>query len=204
MPKALILRLASLFLVVLAAVFGLATPSRATAFNYSAIIDPIPITKGLADIFSGSKPTFTLAVGDTLSGTITFTNGVSLNVLGGIYTDLSFTSNKNPSVIGVGSVDLLGFSGNGLKSGSTDEQGDGTLGIVLAEPANADYSFSGFQYSVTISAEDYTASYQPASFSIDAVSVDVVPEPDTSTMLIAGLGAFLLRRVRSIRILASC
>jgi hypothetical protein len=202
--------------VLLTLLLGLvaALPAQATAYTYSATLDLSSATISnlpgggggtLTFTFPGGQPTFPLSVGDTLSGTLTFDQAVTVTPTnpgpssGNFHfylTAASATNNSSSDEVqldGVSSTPLSDNPTSGTSSG-------GGYGITWGgEISTATFSFTGLTYSMTVTSSNANGTaYSPSSLSFMTnfgnLSLTTTPEPNPLDLFGAGLAAVLLLR----------
>jgi hypothetical protein len=194
-----------------------AIPARATAYTYSTSVDlssPSVQSEGQVELLTFSlpsgQPSFPLAVGDTLSGTITFDQTMSFT------NSNTFASSENLMLVLTGStgvsigssqnVQLNGVTGSLATSNpqSSTDTGNNSLFITYTgipaftssgAPGSSQVAFTGLSYSLTVTSEGTTGiSYIPSQLTVMAPVGDfsATPEPKPLGLFAAGLAAVLL------------
>jgi hypothetical protein len=190
--------------------FGVAT-ARATTFTYNAIVDPDPTqaivlnSGGLLGL-STAVPyaDFLVAVGDVFTGTITFADGpVQLSGPEGSIAQalLEFSDvGSDFEVSYVEAISVLGLAGSLSKPVFTGSgEGTGVFASMQAFGPAYDFSFSQFDYTVTVTGINSpnappTQGVFAAYFDIYANGIrlgSVAPEPETVGLCAAGCAAIL-------------
>jgi hypothetical protein len=180
-----------------------ALPAQATAYNYSTSIDlssPSVSYDYLTFALPASQPSFDLAVGDTLSGTITFDQAVTFTSTEPFLMaqSLMLTLTGSPGVT-IGSTQSAGAT---VSSGTLTEvsnpstaSGTGSLFVpVEGSPAltNNSVTITGFTYFLSVTSESATGvSYTPSELTIMSpnAEVSIAPEPSTWAMLLISLAS---------------
>jgi len=203
-------RMAGLFL------FALCIPAWASnsyGFSTTLTLDPALVqtvagSPQYFEILSGT-PTFVVQAGDTISGTIDFANGpVSITGTGfNPFLDLTFdTDSVDDQVSGTGSVTLLNLivsPGTSLPNMSSN--GGGTQFNAGFSPSGspANFSFTGFDYVITIDATFQGADsgpipLTPSFFSMQGDTLTfATPVPEPVSGAICAAGCVLLGWLRS-------
>lgn len=191
----------------LCALAVLTAHAHAALYHFSATVDlsSPDIRPGGADqfdiySFTGVQPSFTLNAGDVVSGTITFANGLSLQVVdpdGSHFDYLGFSmfpqgsSSSNYSY----TTHLLGVTGqlNGSSTkGSSGLLGNTVIGANFFDLTSSSVAFTGFDYSITLNANSGNNAYQPVEVYVNH-AVTPVPEPGSVGVLFTfALGAVAL------------
>jgi hypothetical protein len=188
-----------------------ALPAQATDYSYSTSIDlssPTVEPEGQYEmlIFTlpTSQPSFDLAVGDTLDGTITFDQAITFtnsNVYGQMQNlNLVLTGATGVLIESTQTKTFQGVTGSltAQNPQDTTNGGDDSLFVSVAGMptfTNTSVSFTGFTYTLTVTSETATGvSYTPSELTIMAPVGDlsIAPEPSTWAMLLGGLSLFLL------------
>jgi hypothetical protein len=187
------------------ALFAASHAANATAYTYSdtlGLAAPVLYASPPETYYSflfPSAPRFTLNVGDSISGTITFANDARLTVSGAdlSYLDLRLIG-SNGNDANSSTVVLTGVEGSLLPF---NQSGDVTYGnSVFAAFVNpltsSEVSFTGFTYSIdVVRGPDTVSPYDLGVFG-DHVSVSssAVPEPSAAFLFLSGLAALALLR----------
>jgi hypothetical protein len=189
----------------------LLNPAKATDYTFSATLDlsspTIVASSSTLQLenfyFQGTLPTFNLAVGDTISGTISFANSEVLTMTnpGGAFDSLSLLFVLPPVTNNTNSTGTLSFSGvtGSLTPAIIGVGGNAAIGVEAAAITNSSVSFTGLTYQVTLqSIQDsfnngFTPSYLQAGVSGSGagpsnIIVGAVPEPSTWVLLLTGAG----------------
>lgn len=182
--------------------------AAAAVIDYSALVDLdpsmfqaagsliVPLTGGPIDI----------AVGDTLQGTITFTNGGRVTVFNGSLDGReriwgTFSPDIGTTAFSTGSLQLLGIQGDYLGPATiTSIPVNGAIGFAgRGDLTNTSFSFSGITFSIEYIDEStegdfpltthVTPSFLSFPFETVIISESVVPEPATWAIMILGFGA---------------
>lgn len=187
----------------------ISTPAHAALYSFSATVDissPTISPQGADQFdvyaFSGVQPAFTLSAGDTISGTITFANGLSLQVVdpnGSHFDYLGFamypqgSSSSNFSY----TTHLLGVTGqlNGSSTKSNSGLGNSVIGANFFDLTSSSVSFTGFDYSIHLNANSGNNVYRPANVQVFHAATPV-PEPVTALFGMATAAAAILSRRR--------
>jgi hypothetical protein len=194
-------------------------PLQAAKFEFSASVALDPSFLIAPNGYLQALPVFssiTLQTGDTLTGTVTFSNG-SLSVLdpaGNGFQTLDFLDPGGPSADWSETILVLGLIGNlGASNPSTNDLNGG--GIISAEvftspfPTPQDFTFTGFSYTITVTSvigQETTTPFSTAdvrAFAGSGGTVDInfnSPEPSSIALVLCGLLALLgLAAARSFR-----
>jgi hypothetical protein len=185
-------------------------PAAAATIDYSAIIDldPSMITSyGSLEVSLPGDP-ISIAVGDTLQGTISFANHGRITLFDNLFLDgyeafsAYFSPNDYSTAFSEGTLEFLGVEGELL--GPTilpSSQFYGAMGFgKTANLTNTLFSFTGVRFSITYVDRSIPAD-SPLSSQVTPARLTVpygyfsisegaaVPEPSTWAMMITGFGA---------------
>lgn len=200
------------------AVAGGCNAASAAVVNYAAVIDLDPSmidgTGRLIVPLPGGP--FSLNVGDTLQGTISFANNGRITVFDGTvpvdreWITASFRPDNGTSAQSIGTFSFLGTKGDYLLPDTI--QSSGFVGAVgfgkIANYTNSSFSFTGVSFSLTyvddLEPQDvpFTTHVTPGlwGFPFEVATIgESVPEPSTWAVLVLGFGAagHALRRRRA-------
>jgi hypothetical protein len=192
------------FLRLLSALILCAGVSRAgvITINETLTLDPSVIQPQCTGCisqyyFQALTPTpFTAQAGDTVMGTVMFTNGpLHLRSSSGFEivslqfsTDDLSSTNSNSS-----NLNLLGLAGDAGPVFPGTGSGPGLVAMQVTAPTPVDFSFTGFSYSINIATQaPGEVVYFPYAFRVEAddilVGSTAAPEPSTSLLLAFGFG----------------
>jgi hypothetical protein len=160
----------------------------------------------VSDLFFGetSPPSFQLNVGDTLSGTISFANDQQLGVAVSNPVDpnyFNFLIPMNDFTYGTiltytESVTLLGVQGNLVPANpdvnEADSSSNGAINVGEDPLTTSSVSFSGFDYSITLTSAPDDSSFTPGNLVAvgDDVTASEAPEPASWALILCGAGSF--------------
>jgi hypothetical protein len=185
---------------------GLPLSAEAADYIYSANITVTPSdviaesqVSDLEATFAPNQPQFTLAAGDSVSGTLTLSAPilVTLEANQDVAVVLLFSQSNGQSTLNFSATfTLLGLSGASLPSSATasftgNAGGHGISGGVdYGGPAS--FSFTGFSYDITLNSltSSGSAVYEPFGIDVSTAlpnEITVVPEPASCALLVSSL-----------------
>ncbi len=187
----------------------------ATTFTYNDTITLIPsliTTNGsradYTQLFSGN-PVIQVQAGDVVTGTITFANGpVELtNVANTFSADLVLYLTPTSGAPSVGlqtNIQFLGLSGVLGTTNPTPTQNSGgccLTGMYFSNGAAADFTFTGFNYTIDITSLSAGSSFALTQLSMDGSTIAIgsaaTPEPASIALCAIGCGWLAWRKRRS-------
>ena len=198
------IKLSALLSAAILHVFLLTQPAQATDYTFSQTLDLSQATVYDYDTrstvysqFSLPLTTFTLNVGDTISGTISFDSGQSItvdNLEGPSFILLNFLpgySDFGPNDTSTSHITLTGVTGNldAPNPSSYSESGDG-LGATDSSNVATSFSFTGLTYEITvadlISSPENESPYDFQVYTGDGTVSVNLPEPNSWALLLVG------------------
>ena len=168
----------------------------------SATIQTTGPTSFLAFNFPAGASAIPLGVGETISGTITFDQILTLTDFyppspGNFNLTFIFQENQQGITADAYTFELDGVQGMSKFDNPTSGTGSGG-GIVLGDGgfwSSDTLSFTGFTYSATVTSS-FSSAYTPAAFDLMAdfstASLSPVPEPSTPMLAVVGFAGLLL------------
>ncbi|MBI4904544.1 MAG: hypothetical protein HY820_12960 [Acidobacteria bacterium] len=178
----------------------IASTVQATSFTYNTTLtfNPALLTtsggSSRYDLQLSGNPSFTMQVGDTLSGTISFANGPIhiQNTTGNSYVTMFFS--PNPFTQFMSDSHSMSFAGLNVAPGTSTPatgtaNGNGCcVGIQFFGSANPyDFTFTGINYSFTMTGlNPSSANLSFTQLNIFANSIGTVPEP--ASVALTGIG----------------
>ena len=202
--------------------------SRATDYIYNATVSLGVANQpglGFGETLFSSPPTFFLNIGDTISGTITFAEPVTITAAGSgdssISVDLVGTvSGQNVNLQSTETCSLLGvnpdyndgeatdgsFGSTSITNLTSSSTGETGMEVGVFPSLHSPLTFTGMSYSFTldqVSGATAPLSETPSNINIVAVGSTVVvdaPEPSSTALTLGGVALLALLGFRTRRL----